>query len=171
LDEEKDYIRELPRTNSALVLEKFKRLLKSEVIEKKGYYLKQARYFTGFGGTVVTSDDKIFFPCSPIKNEFDPKKHQSFYRLKLPKCYSYSKVVLVDTKSSGDNYCHWLRDHLSRFYWLKEMNVDFSNYTLISTMGSNKYHTYSYEILKAKGFKFKNYISANEIKHITQTSY
>jgi capsular polysaccharide biosynthesis protein len=165
LQGQKGYIRELPSTNSSLVIAKFKSLLKTEIIEKKGFSLTRSRYFSGFGGTIVTSDDKIFFPCSPIKNEFDAHKHQSLYRLKLPKCHKYNRVVLIDTKSSQDNYCHWLRDHLSRFYWLKEMKLDFSKYALISTVGNNPYHTYSYEILKAKGFRFESYHSSNEISH------
>ncbi len=165
LRQERSYIRELPPTNSSYVVNKFKHLFETEIIAKKAFLLTKARYFYGFGGTVVTSDDKIFFPCSPIKNEFDPNKHQSFYRFKLPKSYRYERVVLIDTKSSRDNYCHWLRDHLSRFYWLKKMNLNFSNYTLISTIGNNSYHTYSYEILKAKGFNFESFISTDKIKH------
>jgi capsular polysaccharide biosynthesis protein len=127
--------------------------------------LTKARYFYGFGGTVVTSEDKIFFPCSPIRNEFDPNKHQSLYRFNLPKCQKYKRVILIDTKGSEDNYCHWLRDHLSRFHWLKKMNVNLSNYTLISTIGTKSYHSYAMEVLKAKGFSFESYISTSYVQH------
>ena len=165
LREEHDYIRELPPTNSLLVVAKFKGLLKTEIIDKKAFFLTKSRYFKGFGGTVVTSDDKIFLPCSPLKNEADSNKHQSLYCLKLPKCYKLKKVVLIDTKSSQDNYCHWLRDHLSRFYWLKRMKLNLSDYTLVSSSGNNAYHTYSYQVLKESGFNFENAISINQLKH------
>lgn len=165
LQEQKKYIREIPHSNSNLIISRFKNLLHTEIIERKGFYLTKSRYFSGHGGTVVTSDDKVFLPCSPIKNEWDPNKHQSLFRLKLPKFHSFNKVVLVDTKGAHDNYGHWLRDHLSRFYWLTKMKLNLGEYTLISTFGNNRYHNFSYEIMKTKGFNFKSYFSTNKIRH------
>ncbi len=165
LQEQKKHIREIPHTNSELIINRFKNLLNTEIIERKGFHLTTSRYFSGNGGTVVTSDDKVFLPCSPIKNEWNPNKHQSLFRLKLPKSHSFDKVVLVDTKGAHDNYGHWLRDHLPRLYWLAKMKLNVCEYTLISTCGSNLYHNFSYEIMKAKGFNFKSYFSTNEIQH------
>ncbi len=165
LQERKEAIRDIPPTNSKIVFDRFRSLAKTEIIERKGFQLNEARYFTGHGGTVVTKDDKIFLPCSPIRNEFDPKKHQSLYRFKLPKCHSLKKVVLIDTKGAHNNYGHWIRDHLARFYWLTKMKIDLSDYTLISTFGEDPYHNYSYERMRNKGFDFENCFSTDKIKH------
>ncbi len=103
LQEEKKFTREIPLTNSEIIRDRFKDLLRTQIIERKGFYLTKSRYFNGFGGTVVTNDDKIFLPCSPIRNEFDLNKHQSLFRFKLPKCHFFKKVVLIDTKGAVDN--------------------------------------------------------------------
>jgi capsular polysaccharide biosynthesis protein len=165
LAEEETVTRKPPATNSKLVLGRFSKYAVAKVIEKKGFVLNKARYVSGNGGTVITMDDKIFLPCSPLKNEWNFAKHQSLYVFKLPKAEIFKKVILIDTRCSQENYYHWLNDHLQRFYWLKKMNLDLIEYTIISSKGEKNYHDYSYEILKLNGFNFKEWISIKDVKH------
>lgn len=165
LASENEYLRAVPNTNSKLVENKFEGFTKVKTFERKAFILPKARYLYGYGGTVITKNDKIFLPCSPLKNEFYPKKHQSLYLLKTPKLVKLDKVVLMDTVCSDINYCHWLRDHVLRFFWLKNLNIDFKQYTLVSSIGDSSYHHYTYERLKIYGFNFKDYITTKEVKH------
>jgi len=157
--------RKLPITNSPLVLSKFSKYLSGLIIEKKAFILYKARYLYGYGGTVITSDDKIFLPCSPLRNELDPNKHQSLYLFRLKKRKNFQKVILIDTRSASENYCHWLRDHLPRFYWLRNLNLDLSDYTLISSDGGKPYNYFSWDILKANGFIFKERLNCENVNH------
>lgn len=165
LKKEHSFTRTLPQTNSEMVTAKFQQLLEAIVFEKKAYFLNKARYLYGLGGTVITSDDKIFLPCSPLRNEWVHKKHQSLYLFKLPKITRFNKVILMDTKACEDNYCHWMRDHLTRFYWLRLLGLNLADYTLISNMGSSGYNPYSYEILRKHGFVFKQHLDAKQINY------
>jgi len=165
LASENEYLRVLPNTNSKLVKNKFEGFTKVKTFERKVFILPKARYLYGYGGTVITKNDKIFLPCSPLKNEFYPKRHQSLYILKTPKRVKLDKVVLMDTLCSEINYCHWLRDHVLRFFWLKSLNIDFAEYTLVSSIGGSSYHHYTYERLKSYGFNFKDYIATKEVGH------
>lgn len=160
-----EYYRKTPHTNSKIVEEKFKTLDKAYIQIRNTFIIHNARYIYGDGGTVITQDDKIFLPCSPLKNEWYPDKHQSFYILNTPKLIKLDKVILVDTVCSEKNYCHWLRDHLMRFSYLKDLNINYSEFTLVSSFMDTAYQKFTYQKLKEKGFAFKDCLSTQDIKH------
>ncbi len=166
LKEEVSFSRELPRTNSPLITNKFQSCLDSKIIRKVGFVLPEARYISGFGGTVVTNDDKIFIPCSPLRNEWYPERHQSLYKIRLPRIESVDKIVLINTNCAEHNYHHWISDHLPRFYWLREMGLDLSDYILVSNIGNHEYQRYSYKVLQDNGFTFREIIT-RKIEHIS----
>lgn len=158
------HTRRIPSTNSELVLNKFKGFLDTELIPKNGYILKDARYLYGNGGTVITSDDKIFLPASPLRNEWIYKRHQSLYLLKVESPVALDKVILIDTKACEDNYYHWLKDHITRFGWLRKMNLNLADYTLVSSYGNFPFQEYTLSVLAQHGFTFKDFKDAAAIK-------
>ena len=107
----------VPWSNSAIVTSFFTEKVNTKLIEKKAWFFKNARYFYGHNGTIITSDDKIFLPLSPPEFYRTYKNQQSFYHLKLPKMARLKKVILIDTLKAGvNNYYHWLCDHIARFF-------------------------------------------------------
>jgi capsular polysaccharide biosynthesis protein len=77
------------------------------------------------------------------------------------------KVILINTLSSEGNYCHWLRDHLIRFSYLNKLNINYSEYTLVSSFSNFSYQQFSHEKLNDLGFNFKNYLSTKEVNHFS----
>ena len=156
----------LPWSNSQVATSFFKNNINTEVIEKRAWFLKEARYIYGHSGTIITSDDKIFLPLSPADFYRTHKTHQSFYLTKLPKMAIFKKVILVDTfRADENNYCHWLRDHISRFFWLKKLDIDFSEYTLIATNGTAGFCESTRESLICGGFNFKEWLFTVDFRH------
>jgi capsular polysaccharide biosynthesis protein len=166
---EKTFQRKVVDTNSVLISQKFGLNLNSTITPKTAWFIQNCRYlYTGStGGTIITKDDKIFLPCSPLKNENNHKKHQSLYLLKLPILKKFNKVILVDTRYADNNYCHWLRDHVTRFLWLRKLHINFSEYDVIYTGGRHNYQKFSKEIMIKKGFNFKSWNLTQDVKHIS----
>ena len=164
IKEGQHFMRKLPVTNSKRVIGCFGQHLEVDTIAKTGFNLPNARYLTGYGGTVITSDDKVFFPASPLRNESKIERHQSLYLFKLPKPTRFDKAVLIDTRACQNNYYHWLKDHITRFYWLKQMNLNLSDYVLVSSYGLSGYYRFSYDVLKENGFVFKDIRHIDEVK-------
>lgn len=169
LYEQETLKRAMPETNSVFVKQKFSINLNSIIISKVAWIIKNGRYLytNSTGGTVITNDDKIFLPCSPLKNENNYKKHQSLYLLKLPSLKKFDKVVLLDTRYADNNYCHWLRDHMTRFLWLTKLDIDFSEYDIVHTGGKHSYQDFSREVLLKNGFNFKSWNLTQDIKHLS----
>ncbi|HEY8781540.1 MAG TPA: glycosyltransferase family 61 protein [Mucilaginibacter sp.] len=156
--------RVLPNTNSDLVKAAFADILKVESIEKKATIIQGGKYTLNKKPTVITHDDKIYLPCSPLKNEWNYKLHQSLYRLKIPKYKCLDKVILIHTPVADENYYHWINDHLPRFYWLKKLNIDLEEYILVSYTSNLPFQKFSDQKLIKHGFKFKEHLSAKDIK-------
>jgi capsular polysaccharide biosynthesis protein len=156
----------LPWSNSEIVTSFFKENINTELIEKKAWFLKNARYLSGHNGTIITSDDKIFLPLSPPEFYRTYKNQQSFYYLKLPKMARLKKVILMDTlKAETNNHYHWLCDHISRFFWLRRLNIDLSEYTLVATNGSADFCRQTREVLMNSGFNFKEWLFTHDFPH------
>jgi hypothetical protein len=166
LKEQTTDIYRLPWSNSRIVTLFFKKKVNATVIEKKAWVFKKARYIYGHNGTIITSDDKIFLPLSPPKFYRTYKNHQAFFNIKLPKIERFNKVILMDTlKGDENNYCHWLRDHIARFFWLRQLDIEFSEYTLIATTGTADFCRQTREGLMNSGFNFKEWLFTRDFPH------
>jgi len=156
----------VPWSNSEIATSFFKKNINTELLERKAWIFKNARYLYGHVGTIITSDDKIFLPLSIPEFYRTYKNHQYFYHLKLPKMARLKKVILMDTwLADENNYAHWLRDHISRLFWLKQLDIDLSEYALVATNGTADFCRQTREVLMSSGFNFKEWLFTHDFPH------
>src|SRR5690606_26796968 len=80
------------------------------------------------------------------------------YRLRVPRPrLRLRRAIVVDTREAHGNYCHFIRDHLPRFHWLRRMGLDLEQYVLIATGGSAPFHAMAQMALLRAGFGFRSF--------------
>jgi hypothetical protein len=82
------------------------------------FHLKEIDFWTHYGGSVVTSDNKLLADLSP--EVWGVKNHPIFSRVHLPKSLELSgSTGIAVTPEAPGNYYHWLIDLLPRVGLLK----------------------------------------------------
>ena len=163
--------RRLPTTNSELVRAEFGRCLKGEYTECHVATLAQARFSgQGEGGVVISHDDKVVLPYSPLRNEWNPQVHNALSVCRLPAVERIGKAVVVATRCADNNYGHWMLDHMPRFWALAQTGVGAAEATLYIPGGQTKYQQYMLSRLSTAGLRFSSVKGINSGLHIEAES-
>ena len=164
---ERKGLRTLPVTNSDRVTAKFQRCLKYTVPEANVARLRHARFFGGGFGLIITHDDRILLPYSPLWREGSPQFHNGFVYPLLPRVQQVEKAVVVVTRRAGDNYAHWIRDHLARFWSLREARVDLSDAVLLIPFEGRQYQQATLALLsRTFGFPESRVMAVSHGTHV-----
>jgi capsular polysaccharide biosynthesis protein len=121
------------------------------------FYLKEIDFWAYYGGSVVTSDNKLLADLSP--EVWGAENHPIFSSFRLPKaCELSGSTGIAVTPEAPGNYYHWLIDLLPRVGLLKSSGHELDR-VLINGIGAH----YEQRSLRALNFPIeKVYVTARD---------